>query len=71
MLDEAKQLECRAQVRWGKNGFAGRSYDSHEPWRAKANQVEGQGLHCGHYLLEEVPGEVAESLLGFIGKIAI
>ena len=70
-LDAERRIECPVQVLWGKNGFVGRNYDVLDLWRPKVSMLQGQGLHCGHFLPEEAPAEVAESLLRFIGKVSI
>jgi haloacetate dehalogenase len=37
-----------------------------EVWREYAHDVRGRALPCGHYLVEERPGETAEDLVSFL-----
>ena len=37
-------------------------------WRPWASEVRGRGLDCGHHMAEEVPEELAEELLAFLGS---
>ncbi|MEM1360161.1 MAG: alpha/beta hydrolase [Pseudomonadota bacterium] len=53
---------------WGAKGLVGQSYDVLETWRAKARDVQGAGLPCGHFLPEECPEETAEALLAHFGQ---
>lgn len=48
---------------WGGKGLVGQLYDVLETWRAKAHDVRGAGLPCGHFLPEECPVETTEALL--------
>ena len=62
-LDESDQkagrrIACPVQALWGLKGPIDRWYDVCEVWRGWANDVEGQGIDCGHYLAEEAPEEV-------------
>ncbi|MBS0512464.1 MAG: alpha/beta hydrolase [Proteobacteria bacterium] len=64
--DADKRIRCPVLVLWGAKGFVGRTYDVLALWREKAIDVTGQGLDCGHFLPEEMPGEVAGALLRFV-----
>lgn len=64
--DADKRIRCPVLALWGAKGFVGRTYDVLALWREKAIDVIGQGLACGHFLPEEMPGEVADALLRFI-----
>lgn len=64
--DSDKRIRCPVLVLWGAKGFVGRTYDVLALWREKAIDVTGQGMDCGHFLPEEMPGEVADALLGFV-----
>ena len=37
-----------------------------EVWREQAGDVGGHAMHCGHFLPEERPEEVAAELTGFL-----
>ncbi|MBS0545929.1 MAG: alpha/beta hydrolase [Proteobacteria bacterium] len=64
--DADKRIRCPVLALWGAKGFVGRTYDVLALWREKAIDVIGQGLDCGHFLPEEMPGEVADALLRFV-----
>ena len=66
--DEAdlnQKIECPLLVLWGAKGFVHRTYDVLSVWRARAKQVEGKAIDCGHFLPEEASGTVCEELLRF------
>ena len=64
-IDQRKRIQCPVLCLWGKKGFVGQKYDVLAEWRKWADQVEGKGLPCGHYLPEEAPDETLEALLNF------
>lgn len=72
-LDEADQREgrrivCPVQALWGlKNGLE-RWYDVCAVWRDWADDVQGQGIDCGHYLAEEAPEETLAALEPFLAR---
>ncbi|MPZ11132.1 MAG: alpha/beta fold hydrolase [Kiloniellaceae bacterium] len=53
-------------VLWGRQGVIERCYDVLELWSARAEQVSGQALPCGHFLAEEAPEETLAALLAFL-----
>jgi haloacetate dehalogenase len=72
-LDESDQkagrrIACPVQALWGLKGPIDRWYDVCEVWRGWANDVEGQGIECGHYLAEEAPEETLAALEPFLAK---
>ena len=66
-IDEDRKIQCPLLCLWGEKGFVGRKYDVIAEWKKWADQVEGKGLPCGHYLPEEAPKETLEALLDFLG----
>ncbi|HEY9549149.1 MAG TPA: alpha/beta hydrolase, partial [Kiloniellaceae bacterium] len=53
-------------VLWGRQGVIERCYDVLELWSARAGQVSGRALPCGHFLAEEAPEETLEALEAFL-----
>lgn len=64
-IDEGKKLQCPLLCLWGEKGFVGKKYDVLAEWRKWADDVQGKGLPCGHYLPEEAPEATLEALLHF------
>jgi haloacetate dehalogenase len=64
--DRDRKIAVPLLVLWGALGVIERSYDVLDLWSARAEQVSGQALPCGHFLAEEAPDETLEALLGFL-----
>ncbi len=47
---------------------AGFYWDFLAAWRPWAENLQGEGLACGHWLTEERPRETADALLAFFGE---
>lgn len=56
------------QVLWGANGAIEKHFDCLELWRRRASNVTGYALPGGHFLAEEVPGDVLEAWLPFFAN---
>ncbi len=52
-------------VLWGEHGAVGKCFDVLELWRARATQVSGNSLPCGHYIAEEAPELLIPQALNF------
>jgi haloacetate dehalogenase len=50
---------------WGAKGVVGHLWPVLDIWRAKATNVSGHALDCGHLLPEEQPGAVLDALMAF------
>ena len=68
-LDEAdrgtKKIACPVLALWSEQGELPKWYDVLSVWRDWADEVEGLGIDCGHYLAEEAPKETYEELYKF------
>lgn len=64
--DTDARIECPLLALWGGRGVVGRTYDVLETWEAKATNVSGRALDCGHTLQEELPKETLAELLAFL-----
>jgi haloacetate dehalogenase len=60
------RITCPLLVLWGDRGFVGSNYDVLEVWRQYADDVRGQGLDCGHFVLEEAPEQTVDELRNFL-----
>ncbi|NOU79483.1 alpha/beta fold hydrolase [Paenibacillus sp. LMG 31459] len=69
-LDEADRgihtIKCPILVLWSEQGELPKWYDVLSIWRDWAEEVEGRGINCGHYLAEEAPKETFEELYNFL-----
>ena len=68
-LDEAdrgrRKINCPTLVLWSLQGELEKWYDVLEIWRTWAENVQGHGIDCGHYLAEESPEETYAALRAF------
>lgn len=64
--DLARKVAPPLLVLWGQRGVIERCYDVLELWSARAEQVSGRALPCGHFLAEEAPEETLEALQAFL-----
>ena len=69
-LDEAdrgrRKIACPTLVLWGLQGKLQEWYDVLAIWRDWAENVQGGGIDCGHYLAEEAPEETYAALRAFL-----
>jgi haloacetate dehalogenase len=56
------------RVLWGDHGAVGQCFDVMGLWQARAGQVTGQGLPCGHYIAEEAPEALLSEVLNFFRR---
>ncbi|MEM7373101.1 MAG: alpha/beta hydrolase [Bacteroidota bacterium] len=64
-IKEGNMIECPMLCLWGEKGFVGRKYNVVAEWKLWAEDVEGFGLPCGHYLPEEDPEGTLKAMLDF------
>jgi haloacetate dehalogenase len=63
--DLPRRIEMPMLVLWGEKSHVNRSYKPMEAWQARASDVHGKMLPCGHYPAEQVPDETYEELSRF------
>jgi haloacetate dehalogenase len=63
-----RRIACPVLALWGAEGFVGKHYDALAIWRDWADDVQGRGLPCGHYLAEEAPEATLAEFLGFFER---
>jgi haloacetate dehalogenase len=61
------KMHCPVLALWGSEGAVGRNFDVLASWRDWADDVRGEALPCGHYIPEECPDMLAETVLSFLG----
>lgn len=64
--DRAVKLDCPVLALWGAKGFVASAFDVLALWRARAHDVRGAALPCGHFLPEEAPAETLAALVAFL-----
>ncbi len=63
--DGALKLSMPLLALWGERGAVHACFDVPALWRERAADVRARPLPGGHYLAEELPGDVAEELAAF------
>ncbi|MEM7667772.1 MAG: alpha/beta hydrolase [Pseudomonadota bacterium] len=63
--DGSAKLPMPLLALWGRKGRIEQCFDCLELWRARAEDVRGASLDCGHYLPEEDPDGVTDHLRRF------
>lgn len=64
-IDKDRRISCPTFVLWSATSMWAR-HNILELWRARADDVTGSALECGHFLPEEDPEQTATELIRFI-----
>ena len=64
--DLDRRIDMPMLVLWGERSHVNRSYKPVEAWSARASNVSGKCLPCGHYPAEQVPDETYAELCAFL-----
>ena len=67
--DLGRQVTCPALVLWGRDGAMARFYDVGETWAPRLARMETGAIPGGHFFIDQSPGETAEALLAFLGRL--
>ncbi|TDV71985.1 alpha/beta fold hydrolase [Pseudomonas sp. LP_7_YM] len=59
-------LQLPLLVLWGAEGTVGHCFDPLKEWQQVATDVRGKALPSGHYLAEEIPGELLAEVVPFL-----
>ncbi len=65
-VNRTNWIACPLLVLWGAEGVIERTYDTMAVWGARAGEVSGRALPCGHFLPEEAPEETLAELEAFL-----
>lgn len=68
--DIARKIDCPLLVLWGERGVVHRMFEPLADWREVATDVRGRALPGGHYIPEELPGEMLTELEPFLAATA-
>jgi haloacetate dehalogenase len=63
--DAGRRVRAPLLALWGTRGVIERCFRPMDEWRRVADHVRGSALPAGHYLAEEVPGNVCNELEAF------
>jgi haloacetate dehalogenase len=63
--DAGKQIAMPMLALWGAGHDGKRSAHFAEVWKRWAPDLTAQGLPCGHFMMEELPGETGSALRAF------
>jgi haloacetate dehalogenase len=64
--DSDRRIEAPVLAIWGARTVVGDLFDVTETWRAKARNVRGLALPCGHAIPEEAPEALTDQILEFM-----
>ncbi len=64
--DQDNRIDAPLLAIWGEQGVVGELYDVKATWQAKANNVSGVALPCGHAIPEEAPEQLTAHVLEFL-----
>src|SRR4051794_35078931 len=62
-----RRISCPTQVLWAGKGALAAWYDTLGIWRDWADDVSGEALDCGHFLVEECPSGTLAAIRRFHG----
>ena len=69
--EAGRRIRCPVLALWGDRGVVHRCFRPLDEWRRVSDaEVSGRALPSGHFLPEEVPGDVLRALLPFLGRDA-
>jgi len=60
-----RKISCPVLALWSDQGELPDWYDVLSVWQDWADEVQGRGINCGHYLAEEAPQETYEEFYKF------
>ena len=64
--DGGEKIACNLHLLWGRRGIIELLFQPLALWRAQcAGEVTGQALESGHFIPEEQPGAMADTVLAF------
>lgn len=68
-VDRTQKIKIPLLILWGANGVVGNIWDVLAGWKKYADDVSGFGVpDCGHFVPEEQPQVVLETLLSFLDE---
>jgi len=66
-LEKGRKIKCPIKVLWGKYGLIEKCFDAVKEWQGVSDaEVQGEVVECGHYIPEEKPEVVLQSVREFL-----
>lgn len=65
---EGRRIACPMLALWVQGGFASDFGDPISIWQTWADDVTGQAIEGGHFMMEESPQQVADALEAFVAR---
>lgn len=66
-IDKGRKIQCPIKVLWGKYGLIEKCFDAVKEWqKVSAADVQGDVVDCGHYIPEEKPEVVLQTVKEFL-----
>ena len=62
---EGNQLKMPLKVLWGEHGLVSQCFKPLDDWRTVAKNVTGRAVPSGHYIPEEIPGQLIDEARDF------
>lgn len=69
--DNGRKLAMPIDVIWAKGGTVDRCFDPLSLWRQRADDVRGAALSGSHYMVEEIPDQIAPRLRRFFESVPL
>lgn len=63
-----RRIACPVLALWAATGTDGKALEPLAVWRRWAEQVTGESIPSGHFLMEEAPDAIAAALAAFFGE---
>lgn len=67
-LASGRRIAAPTLALWGSHGIAASVGDVLAVWRGWCENVEGEAVDCGHFVVEEAPEPVTRALVGFFSQ---
>ncbi|MEM7798902.1 MAG: alpha/beta hydrolase [Chloroflexota bacterium] len=65
-LEDGQKIQCPTLILWGEKGVVGQYFDMRIVWQGWADNLQFEGLPCGHFVPEEQPERLTTRLRGFL-----
>lgn len=67
-LAQGRKIECEFLALWGQDGVIEQCFDPIAEWRKFSDRVDGKALPCAHYVPEEAPEALLDTVIPFLTR---